>query len=244
MDNIFHRMTTYPSESERHFRPIKQLIACLMLYTLLFTDALAIVEGGPNDYYDTDAWTQQYVRAVDSHHLVPAEEQVVKGYTTSSSGAKFRNIWEEIDFILRWFPNHPKGLQFMTRWLPKYPHPADKGIEYYFQKAIEYRPTPERRPVDATVRMLYAIYLHKKKNYQKAQEQYESALSIAPDNSEIHYNLGLLLVARKNYSAALKHAQAAYSLGYPLSGLKNKLKKAGAWKDVPKEQKKEQTKSN
>jgi len=210
------------------------------LYVLISANAHAIVEGGPNDYYDTDPWTQQYLRAVDSHHLVPAEEQVIKGYTTSSSGAKYRNIWEEIDFTLRWFPNHPRGLLFMARWLPKYPHPPDKGVEYYFQKALEYKPTSEPRPVDATVLMLYAIYQHKKKNYNEAQKQYELALSIAPDNSELHYNLGLLLVAKKDYPAALKHAHTAYSLGFPLPGLKNKLKKAGVWTELPKEPENEQ----
>ncbi|HHI94765.1 MAG TPA: tetratricopeptide repeat protein [Gammaproteobacteria bacterium] len=245
MDNILHRPITYHPHLHKKgacWSHSKWLMACLVLYTLVSTDTHAIVEGGPNDYYDPDPWTQQYLRAVDSHHLVPAEEQVIKGYTTSSSGAKYRNIWEEIDFTLRWFPNHPRGLQFMSRWLPRYPHPPDKGVEYYFQKAIEYKPKPEPRPVDATVLMLYAIHLHKKKDYKKAREQYESALSIAPDNSEIHYNLGLLLVAVKDYPAALKHAQTAYSLGFPLPGLKNKLKKVQAWKDIPKKQQEPQQK--
>ncbi len=233
MGNIFHHLAIYPLESRSHPGFVKLLITCLVLYALIFTDTQAAVEGGPNDYYDMSSWTQQYVRAVERNHLIPAEKQVINGYT----GGQFYDIWEEIDFVLRWFPNHPKGLQFMARWLPKYPHPSDKGVEYYFRKAIEYRPAPELRPADATARMLYAIYLHKKKNYQKAQEQYESALSITPDNSEIHYNLGLLLTAKKNYPAALKHAHTAYSLGFPLPGLKNKLKKAGKWKDIPEEQK-------
>jgi len=103
------------------------------------------------------------------------------------------------------------------------------GVEYYFRKAIEYRPTPELRPVDATARLLYAIYLHKQKKYKGAQEQYKSALSIAPNNSEIHYNYGLLLVATKSYDTALEHAKTAYKLGFPLPGLKNKLVAAGVW---------------
>jgi len=240
MDNFFHRLTIYPRKHDSHPWLIELLIICFALYALIPSDIqAAIVEGGPNDYYDTDSWTHEYLRSVESNHLVPALNQVNNGYT----GGKHYNIWGEIDFILRWFPNHPKGLQFMVNWLPKYPHPPDKGVEYYFQKAIEYRPTTELRPVDATARVLYAIHLHKQKKYQKAQEQYESALSIAPNNSEIHYNLGLLLVARKNYPTALKHAQTAYSLGFPLPGLKNKLKKAGAWKDIP-EKKEQKNNSN
>ncbi len=235
MNSILHRLAMCLHKNEPSPQLSKQLIACFALYALISTSAHAVVEGGPNDYYDPSAWTQKYRRSVTSLHLIPAEAQVSKGYS-SAPDEKFYNIWAEIDFTLRWFPNHPKGLQFMSNWLPKYPHPPDKDVEYYFQKAIEYRPTPEPRPVDATVRVLYAIYLHKQKKYQKAQEQYEFALSITPNNSEIHYNLGLLLAERKNYPAALKHAQTAYTLGFPLPGLRNKLKKAGAWKNIPKKE--------
>ncbi len=234
MDSIFHRLTKCQYRSRLRSQPNKQLIACFALYALISVNAHAIVEGGPNDYYSTDRWTRQYLNSVNSLHLVPAEAQVTRGYA-AAPGTKTYNIWEEIDFTLRWFPNHPKGLQFMSKWLPKYPHPPDKNVEYYFQKALTYKPAPELRPVDATVRVLYAIYLHKQKKYQQAQEQYESALSIAPNNSEIHYNLGLLLAEKKDYPAALKHAQTAYTLGFPLPGLKNKLKKAGVWKNIPKE---------
>lgn len=212
-------------------------VSCLILLLFIPGTSKAIVEGGPNDFYDSDPWTQQYLRAVDSHHLGPAEEQAKKGFTTSSTGARIRNIWEEIDFTLRWFPNHPNGLDFMSRTLPKYPHPPDKNVEYYFQKAIEYRPTPKPRPVDAIARLIYAIYLHKNNQYEKALKQYESALSIDPENSEIHYNLGLLLVKMKDYPRALEHGEKAYELGFPLPGLKNKLKKAGIWdkSDNPKQ---------
>jgi len=233
MDNILYHPTNYLYKKSSHPGFVKLLIICLSLYVLISADAQAIVEGGPNDYYDTNTWTHEYLRSVNSNHLVPARKQVTNGYT----GGKHYNIWAEIDFILRWFPNHPQGLQFMARWLPEHSHPPDKDVEYYFKKAIEYRPSQKLRPADATAPMLYAIYLHKKKDYLKAQEQYESALSITPDNSEIHYNLGLLLVAKKDYAAALKHAHTAYSMGFPLPGLKNKLKKAGVWTDIPQEQK-------
>ncbi len=238
MGGILH-LATSPYQNGSRPQISKRLIACFVLYALISTHAQALVEGGPNDYYDPSPWTKKYLRSVTALHLVPAEAQVKKGRSSASSGKSY-NIWEEIDFTLRWFPNHPEGLRFMADWLPKYPHPPDKDVEYYFQKAIEYRPTPELRPVDATARVLYAIYLHKQKKYQKAQEQYESALAITPDNSEIHYNLGLLFVERKNYSAALKHAQTAYTLGFPLPGLRNKLKKAGAWEDMPQKEEEQQ----
>jgi tetratricopeptide (TPR) repeat protein len=192
------------------------------------------VNGGPNDYYDPDSWIQNYVRLVNEHHLYPAEEQVKKGFTTSTTGQAVRNIWEEIDFTLRWFPNHAEGLRFMVKWLPKYPHPPEKTVEYYFEKAVSYKPTAKWRPVDAVARQLYAIHLYKEGKYDEAEELYLAALELKPNDSELHYDIGLLYYAMKKYDKALTHAQTAYRLGYPLPGLRNKLVKAGIWKDAPK----------
>lgn len=201
----------------------------LFLASPLVWSAKQIVNGGPNDYYDPDSWIQNYVNLVEKHHLEPAKEQISKGYTTSTTGQRVRNIWEELDFTLRWFPNHPEGLRVMAQWLPKYPHPPGKTVEYYFEKAISYQPTPTLRPVDANVRVLYGIYLHKSGKLERALEQYKLALQINPRNPEIHYNLGLLYVAQTKYTNALEHAKKAYSAGYPLPGLRNKLITAGVW---------------
>jgi tetratricopeptide (TPR) repeat protein len=46
---------------------------------------------------------------------------------------------------------------------------------------------------------------------------------------EINYNLGLLLVEMKDYSAAVERAKRAYELGYPLPGLRNKLVRLDKW---------------
>lgn len=190
-----------------------------------------VVDGGPNDYYEPDPWIKTYLTAVETHHLLPVQEMVKKGYTTSDTGGRIRDIWEEIDFTLRWFPNHPEGLRFMAQWLPRYPHPPNKGVIYYFEKAIQYKPTSKWRPVDAVARQLYAMYLHKSGKYDEAEKLYLSALEIAPNNAEIHYNIGLLYCAKKEYEKALPHAQTAYKLGYPLPGLRNMLIKAGTWKE-------------
>ncbi len=48
-------------------------------------------------------------------------------------------------------------------------------------------------------------------------------------SSEIHYFLGLTLVDLKRYEEAVEHARKAYALGYPLQGLRKKLKAAGHW---------------
>jgi tetratricopeptide (TPR) repeat protein len=48
---------------------------------------------------------------------------------------------------------------------------------------------------------------------------------------EIHYNLGLILLELGELDRAYEYASKAYAAGYPLPGLKERLKKAGAWKE-------------
>jgi Tfp pilus assembly protein PilF len=63
---------------------------------------------------------------------------------------------------------------------------------------------------------------------------YKRAYAMLPDDAVVNYNLGLLFAERKDYAQALPLAEKAYSLGFPLPGLKNKLVAAGQW---PAEQK-------
>jgi tetratricopeptide (TPR) repeat protein len=47
------------------------------------------------------------------------------------------------------------------------------------------------------------------------------------DSAEINYFLGLVLVDQKDYPTAREYARKAYTLGYPLPGLRDKLARAG-----------------
>jgi tetratricopeptide (TPR) repeat protein len=234
-------MNRAPSSQQQSYLAMKRTaflmgsILLVLISPLVFAAQKQIVNGGPNDYYDPDPWIQNYVRLVNEHHLLPAEEQVKKGYTTSTTASSaHRVIWEEIDFTLRWFPNHPDGLRFMAKWWSRFPHPPHKTEEYYFEKAVSYKPEAKWRPVDAVARQLYAIYLHKAGKYKEAEKLYLSAQELNPNDIELHYNMGLLYCAMKQYDKALKHAQIAYNRGFPLPGLRNKLVKAGFWKDAAK----------
>src|SRR5690606_27542173 len=46
-------------------------------------------------------------------------------------------------------------------------------------------------------------------------------------SAEINYNLGLICVELGDIEAAVEYAEAAYALGYPLEGLRTKLKNLG-----------------
>ena len=49
-------------------------------------------------------------------------------------------------------------------------------------------------------------------------------------SAEIHYNLGLIYLELGDADRALEQAHAAYALGYPLPGLRNRLQRMGKWR--------------
>lgn len=51
-------------------------------------------------------------------------------------------------------------------------------------------------------------------------------------SAEVQYNLGLITLEIGDAESAHANAVTAYSLGYPLPGLKNKLRKVGHWSDA------------
>ncbi len=62
-----------------------------------------------------------------------------------------------------------------------------------------------------------------------AESAWLFALQIDDKSMEAHYNLGLTYLSLERFSESLEHARIAYSLGYPLPGLKEKLASAGYW---------------
>ena len=86
-------------------------------------------------------------------------------------------------------------------------------------------------PTDAAVRLLQGIYFMKVNRPEDTRTSLKVALDLEPDSAEINYNAGLVYVDLREYDSALRHARRAYELGYPLPGLRNKLKRLGAWEE-------------
>ena len=75
-----------------------------------------------------------------------------------------------------------------------------------------------------------ASYLYRQKNYAEARRVLETGLEKVPEpTAEMHYFLGLVLVKQKAWEEAREHAVEAYTMGYPLPGLRRKLKAVGHW---------------
>ncbi|MCI0653152.1 MAG: tetratricopeptide repeat protein [Methylococcaceae bacterium] len=174
---------------------------------------------GPFDYLERRQLGKE-LKLVEDHYFTKKVETLVSGQEGP--------IGHDIDYTLRAWPNHHRALVSSIRYADREKGKLEEDVpppECYLQRAINFSPK------DAIPHLLFAIYLHKLGFQEKALQQYKQAEDINPNNPELHYNLGLLLVSMKQYEEAKIHARKAYQAGYPLPGLKRQLTKLGYWQD-------------
>lgn len=174
--------------------------------------------GGPFDYLDPAARTnKQHIPTVEKYHF----NYDVQTGRRGQSG----HILEDLDFILRYVPNHHRALYTLINYYLKHDPIVThrRSAECYLERARVFNPE------DGTVRMLAGIYYARQDKLEEAEQSYLEALELMPDSAELHYNLGLLYIERGNDAAANEHAVRAYSLGSQLPGLKRKLIRRKAW---------------
>ncbi len=186
--------------------------------TLNGTPCTGLGQGfGPFDYKSRH-FNKSALGKVESHHFTRQVESLIRGQEGYLN--------QDLDYTVRAWPNHHRALQSIIRYKllkKKNKNKLLSPVECYLQRAMGYSPN------DAIPIILYAIYLQKLGQKQKAYEKYIRAEKLSPNNPELHYNFGLLLVSMKRYDEAKTHAVKAYKRGYPLPGLQRKLKKSGHW---------------
>jgi tetratricopeptide (TPR) repeat protein len=171
---------------------------------------------GPFDYTDPRNWAEYTkIPIVVSAHFTADVEALRRGVTGTVLG--------EIDYTLRAIPNHHRALNSVVRYeLEKGGIPPNyRSVECWFDRALQFKPD------DGMVWLIYGNYQTRKSAFDDALESYNRAKGLMPDNAEVDYNLGLLYLKLGQYEKALEHANAAYSRGYPLEGLKRRLAEKG-----------------
>jgi tetratricopeptide (TPR) repeat protein len=168
-------------------------------------------------YYDRSTAAVRRLRNVEGHHMGKAVEHL--------EAERWDLAMRECDFMLRYFPDHPRALYLLSTASIKAKTP--ERAEPYFQAAFDLFPE------SATSHSVHGIFLHKRGKLSAAIKAYRDSLALDPGSAETHYNLGLSYMERGEYELANRHAQAAYSLGYPLPGLRDKLRSAGKWSSLP-----------
>jgi len=178
-------------------------------------DPLAAGGFGPFDYRAVGV----PLKLVESYHFTQDVETLRRGSTGTVGG--------DLGYTLKVFPNHHRALMSMVNLVFKekktQPLGADFPIDCYFQRAEQFKPD------DAEVKVIHGIFLIRAKKPKEAVEILERAGAIAGDNANVNYNLALALLDVGRVDDAVRHARIAYSAGFPLPGLKNKLKALGKW---------------
>lgn len=177
---------------------------------------------GPFDYRTS---SKELRERIENFHFTPQVETLIRG----ESGFK---IGPDLSYTLRVFPNHPRALLSMMRYGEKFksPQPPDAQypVECYFERALRFKPD------DTTARMIHATFLSSKGRAPEALAELNKVIATAPDNPFTQYNVGLIYIDMKEYDKALAQAHTAKALGFPQTGLRDKLAAAGKWR-VPEE---------
>lgn len=175
---------------------------------------------GPFDYRTAN---KQQKSIVENAHFTPSIENLIKDHDNP-----FAN---DISYTLRVFPNHHRALITMQRLADREntdkPDKAQWSMACYYERAIRYQPD------DTLVRMLFAVYLHKRSQPEQATHQLNEVIRLADDNPFTHFNAGLIFFDMKNFDRALIQAHRAAELGFTRTELKDRLVAVGKWAEPP-----------
>ena len=209
---------------------MKALKACVAASVIGVSPSLSLAQTGfCGDPFQAGTGPWDYRTATLEQRTLVERSHFTSDVQMMRSGNTTRHLAGDIEYTLRVFPNHHKALMTMSEWSLKTRNNPPVGtaysVECWFDRALRFAPD------DPMVKVVFGIALIKRGKPKDAVEQLELALEQGGDNANVHYNLGLAYFDLKQYDKARERAHSAYKLGFPLLGLKNKLKRVGAWLD-------------
>jgi len=181
--------------------------------------SLANGDNGPFDY-QTERGPR--LKIIEEHHFNARVEALLSGQTGS--------LEHDLDYLLRAFPNHPRGLLAVSRLtirnggVSKDPA-VRRTADCYFERAMRWRPE------DTMVRMLYARYLHSTQRTDAAIRQLTVAAELGANNPLTQHNVGLVFADMGQWDRAAAQAKKARAMGFERADLVNKIRSAGKWSE-------------
>lgn len=140
-----------------------------------------------------------------------------------------RNLMGDIHFALQRIPNHRDCLNALVKYQAKKGYPFFPEEAKYPTAECYIRNAQSLFPHDLYLMSLQGLNLYYHGKFDASADTFQRVIDKQPKNAEAYYNLGLARYQMKDYKASAAAATQAYALGFPLSGLKRKLIKAGAW---------------
>lgn len=173
---------------------------------------------GPFDYRIAD---RQKIEIVEQYHFDSGVESLTKAKTSTSG------FGGDLDYTLRAVPNHHRALMTLRSLAAREKTDKPRGSRYtvdcWFRRAERFAQD------DVMVKTIYGLYLAQAKQTKLAREKLEQARSMNSSDPNVHYNLGLVYFDLGEYGLARESAEKAYAAGFPLPGLRDKLKRVKQW---------------
>jgi tetratricopeptide (TPR) repeat protein len=171
---------------------------------------------GPFDY----RVNKDKLPIVERYHFPPELERLAPNAA---------NPGGNLTYTLRAFPNHHRALMTLIRYGEEQHGPRPRNlpfsVECFMLRAEVFAPD------DPMVKLITGLYYLKQGKAKVAIERLEEAEKLGSANPNLYYNLGLAYLDVGDKEKALENAHKAYAEGFPLPGLKNRLKRVGAWQD-------------
>jgi tetratricopeptide (TPR) repeat protein len=210
-----HQVTMGPrtSRNPAHRRLAIAAIACICS----FVTGTAISQQGNRDYYSATQTSEgaELLKNVEEFHVGPGLERM--------QGRNYSGARDDFEFILKFFPNHPRGLALISELCDvRWKNPQCDSSQW-FERAIA------RNPNVGQTFVIEGVHLQRLNRVADAITSYKRALALDPTSRNAHYDIGLAYFDQKQFELANRHAQVAYMLGMPFPGLRDKLTKAGKW---------------
>jgi len=173
---------------------------------------------GPYDYINP--LHQSKLPIVLGAHFTQEVEMLKRGATAHTA-------YGDIDYTLRAIPNYHRALYAMSRLQIREKSTLKNlrshySARCYFERAIYFSPG------DAISYMLYGLHLHRVGNFDGSLSKYRKAEGLGLNTAEFYYNFGLLYLELGEYKQASQYAEKSYGLGYPLDGLRDRLRRWAA----------------
>lgn len=179
---------------------------------------IVLTDEGPFDY----RVKHPRVIKMEGYHFTPKVEALIIGESEVS-------IANDLEFVLRYAPNHHRVLLALTRYADReksdMPGTSKFTVDCHFQRAIRFRPD------DSIVRVMYGLHLLKHKRDKEGFQQLEVASVQQADNPLSQLNIGLVYLETGHYDRALEQAHKLQRLGFDRPELKDELVKLGKWRD-------------
>ena len=165
--------------------------------------------------------TPRLLENVEHNHFGPRVQALDRSLAVSAEA--------EIGYLLNVFPNHPGGLSVLVRSsqknrIEKFPK-MKYSVTCWLLRAAAFAPD------DPKVRTIFGVHLSNSGKSEEALKQLLTAEELGAKDANTMYNIGLLYFAKGDHGKALDYAKAAYSQGFPLPGLRDKLRRAGKWQE-------------